>query len=77
MTKFESVGNRYGGELDCGLRLTQDAYICDNGLEYTAAAVDKNDNEHQVYWLIKCHDTQGDESNACVWDDYRLYSLYQ
>jgi hypothetical protein len=49
------------------IRLTQQAYLTDCGLYYTASAI-IDGCDAQVYWLIICEDTQGDESNACEWE---------
>lgn len=49
------------------LKLTQQAYICDNGLEYRASAVTDNGDVVHVYWDIINPKAELPE-DACNWD---------
>lgn len=62
------------------LTLTQDAYSTGgtvylgdgsqyNGPRYQAAATDANGNAYMVYWFEPAVSEDGDESNACDWDN--------
>lgn len=48
------------------IKLTQQAYICDNGTEYTASAVDENGDTFNVYWEILYPEAELEE-DACNW----------
>ena len=54
--------------------LQQEAYITDDGTEYTALALDAEGEECHVFWAIYPEilsgesDDQGDQSNLCDWD---------
>ena len=51
------------------LRTTQEPYL--NGDNYTANAVDQDDNEYKIIWEINHPDFENleDESEACDWDN--------
>ena len=51
------------------LRTTQEPYL--NGDNYTANAVDQDDNEYKIIWEITHPDFENleDESEACDWDN--------
>lgn len=51
------------------LRTTQEPYL--NGENYTANAVDQDDNEYKINWEINHPDFENleDESEACDWDN--------
>jgi hypothetical protein len=49
------------------LRTTQNPYVSDDGEFYNAHAVDQDNNEYQLTWVVTNHDTD-DESETCDWD---------
>lgn len=52
-------------------KLTQDAYISDDGVTYEASAVDSNNNDVKLFWDIVYPEYVGaceDESDMCNWD---------
>lgn len=55
--------------------LIQEAYICDNGRQYTAVAENEEGDQVRVYWgVYDCFisDSCDDESNACDWDKFTV-----
>lgn len=52
-------------------RLTQDAYVSDDGATYQASAQDADNNEYMVVWEVNHPDFENltDESEACDWEN--------
>lgn len=70
-TVLEVPGEMVYGEYENGqveLKTLQDPVVSDDGLTYSAPAVDVFENEYRITWEVTNFKT-ADESEVCDWDN--------
>lgn len=71
--QFQKCKKEYGSVIfeNIEYALDQNAYICDDGQQYKALAINEKGEDFMVYWDVTIDNPEecDDESNMCNWEN--------